>query len=148
MSRVSRFAAAAVMAGVVAVSGLTSGTGSAAAEGPSYNGGNCPGGMTCTHWCPGDPAIPGSQVLSWDWNICHDWYWNSEGIVDVNSSTIYPWSGVPHQVAPPPPPMGPAPAPLSPPPGMPFCSPRGALIIIPPICDEIGYDWPPGSLKR
>jgi hypothetical protein len=104
--------------------------------------------MTCTHWCPGDPAIPGSQVLTWDWNICHDWYWNSEGIVDVSTSTIYPWSGVPHQVAPPPAPMGPAPAPLSPPPGMPFCSPRGALIIIPPICDEIGYDWPPGSLKR
>jgi hypothetical protein len=38
--------------------------------------------------------------------------------------------------------------PLSPPPGMPFCSPRGSLIIIPPICDEIGYDWPPSSLRR
>ena len=148
MSRASRFAAAVVMAGAVAAAGLTLGAGTSAAEGPSYNGGNCPGGMTCTHWCPGDPAIPGSQVLSWDWNVCHDWYWNSEGIVDVNTSTIYPWSGVPHQVAPPPPPMGPAPAPLSPPPGMPFCSPRGSLIIIPPICDEIGYDWPPGSLKR
>ena len=147
MSRVSRLATAAI-AGAAAVTGLTLGSGTATAEGPSYQGGNCPAGQTCTHWCPGDPAIPGSQVLSWDWNVCHDWYWNSEGIVDVNSSTIYPWSGVPHQVAPPPPPMGPAPAPLSPPPGMPFCSPRGSLIIIPPICDEIGYDWPPGSLKR
>jgi hypothetical protein len=148
MSRASRFAAAAVMAGAVAVAGLTVGAGTSTAEGPSYNGGNCPGGMTCTHWCPGDPAIPGSQVLSWEPNICHDWYWNSEGIVDVSTSTIYPWSGVPHQVAPSPAPMGPAAAPLSPPPGMPFCSPRGALFIIPPICDEIGYDWPPGSLKR
>ena len=92
--------------------------------------------MTCTHWCPGDPAIPGSQVLSWDWNICHDWYWNSEGIVDVNTMTIYPWSGAPHQVAPPPLRSAPAPDPL--PPGIPFCSPRGSLIIIPPICDEIG----------
>jgi hypothetical protein len=147
MSRVSRLATAAI-AGAAAVTGLTLGSGTATAEGPSYQGGNCPAGQTCTHWCPGDPAIPGSQVLSWDWNVCHDWYWNSEGIVDVDSSTIYPWSGVPHQVAPPPPPMGPAPAPLSPPPGMPFCSPRGSLIIIPPICDEIGYDWPPGSLKR
>ncbi|HKV19153.1 MAG TPA: hypothetical protein VJR50_08970 [Mycobacterium sp.] len=147
MSRVSRLAAA-LIAGAAVVTGLTLGSGTATAEGPSYQGGNCPAGQTCTHWCPGDPAIPGSQVLSWDWNVCHDWYWNSEGIVDVNSSTIYPWSGVPHQVAPPPPPMGPAPAPLSPPPGMPFCSPRGSLIIIPPICDEIGYDWPPGSLKR
>jgi hypothetical protein len=96
------------MAGAVAVTGLTVGAGTSTAEGPSYNGGNCPGGMTCTHWCPGDPAIPGGQVLSWDWNVCHDWYWNSEGIVDVNTSTIYPWSGVPHQLAPPPAPMGPA----------------------------------------
>ena len=29
-----------------------------------------------------------------------------------------------------------------------LCSPRGALIIIPPICDEIGVDWPPGSLQN
>ena len=58
-----------------------------------------------------------------------------------------PTGAVPPPVAPPPP-VGPAPAPLAPPPGMPFCSPRGSLFIIPPICDEIGYDWPPGSLKR
>jgi hypothetical protein len=103
--------------------------------------------MTCTHWCPGDPAIPGSQVLSWDWNVCHDWYWNSKGIVDVDSSTIYPWSGVPHQVAPPAP-VAPAPPPEPLPPGTPFCSPRGALIIIPPICDEIGVDLPPGSVRN
>ena len=148
MSRASRFAAAVVMAGAVAAAGLPLGGGTPAAEGPSYNGGNCPGGMTCTHWCPGDPAIPGSQVLSWDWNVCHDsgHLGNSEGIVDVSTSTIYPWSGTPHQVAPPPLPMGPAPS-LSPPPGMPFCSPRGSLIIIPPICDEIGYQLAAGIVE-
>ncbi|MFY9920435.1 MAG: hypothetical protein WAL26_18880 [Mycobacterium sp.] len=86
-------------------------------------------------------------MLSWDWNICHDWYWNSEGIVDVSTSTIYPWSGTPHQVAPPPP-VAPAPPPEPLPPGTPFCSPRGALIIIPPICDEIGVDLPPGSVRN
>ena len=32
--------------------------------------------------------------------------------------------------------------------GHPFCSPAGVLIIIPPICDEIGVDWPPGSLQN
>jgi hypothetical protein len=42
--------------------------------------------------------------------------------------------------------LAPAP-PAPPPPPMPFCSPRGSLIIIPPICDEIGIDWPPGSLR-
>ncbi len=63
----------------------------AAAQGPSYQGGNCPPGLTCTHWCPGDPAIPGSQVLRWDPNVCHDWYWNSYGIVDVDAGVLYPW---------------------------------------------------------
>jgi hypothetical protein len=90
MSRFSQFATSVVVSGAVAITGLTLGAGISNAEGPSYQGGNCPSGMTCTHWCPGDPAIPGSQVLSWDWNICHDWYWNSEGIVDVSTSTIYP----------------------------------------------------------
>jgi hypothetical protein len=103
--------------------------------------------LTCTHWCPGDPAIPGGQVLSWDQNACHDWYWNSYGIVDVSTSTLYPWRGAPQQVAPPPPlPPAPPAAPL--PPGTPFCSPRGALIIIPPICDEIGVDLPAGSVHN
>jgi hypothetical protein len=147
MNRISRFATSVAVSGAVAVAGLTLGAGVATAQGPSYNGGNCPDGMTCTHWCPGDAAIPGSQVLSWDWNVCHDWYWNSEGIVDVATMTIYPWSGTPHQTAPPPPITNSAPAPMTKPPGTPFCSPRGSLIIIPPICDEIGVDWPPGSLR-
>ncbi|MCT7657736.1 hypothetical protein [Mycobacterium deserti] len=149
MKRLSRFATAVVVAGGMAAAGLASGTGTATAQGPSYNGGNCPQGMTCTHWCPGDPVPPGSQVVRWDWNVCHDWYWNSEGIVDVISNTMYPWSGAaPHPAAPPPPLVGTPPPPLQKPPGTPFCSPRGALIIIPPICDEIGVDWPPGSVRR
>lgn len=149
MERFTRLVAG-VGAGVaVAVAGLAAGAGTATAQGPSYQGGNCPPGMTCTHWCPGDPVPPGSQVLSWNWNACHDWYWNSYGIVDVTTSTMYPWSGDPHPAAPPPPPPpAPPPAPVQKPPGTPFCSPRGALIIIPPICDEIGVDWPPGSLRH
>jgi hypothetical protein len=100
MNRISRFATSVLVAGGLGLSGL--GLATATADGPSYQGGNCPSGLTCTHWCPGDPAIPGSQVLSWDWNVCHDWYWNSEGIVDVTTNTIYPWSGTPHAAAPPP----------------------------------------------
>ncbi|MGE0216884.1 hypothetical protein [Mycolicibacterium sp.] len=105
MNPLARLAAVAVAAGAV---GLCAATAPAASAqlGPSYQGGNCPAGQTCTHWCPGDPAIPGSQVLSWDWNVCHDWYWNSEGIVDVATNIIYPWRGTPHQ-APPPPAWGP-----------------------------------------
>ena len=63
MSRFSRFATSVVVSDAVAMTGLTLGAGISTAEGPSYQGGNCPSGMTCTHWCPGDPAIPGSQVL-------------------------------------------------------------------------------------
>jgi hypothetical protein len=85
-------------------------------------------------------------VLSWDWNVCHDWYWNSEGIVDVSTNMIYPWSGTPHEIGPPPP-LAPAPPPPPPAAPHPFCTPRGALIIIPPICDEIGVDLPPGSVR-
>jgi hypothetical protein len=139
MNRLSRIATTVA----VAAAGMALSAGTSMAEGPSYQGGNCPAGMTCTHWCPGDPAIPGSQVLSWDWNVCHDWYWTSEGIIDVTTNTIYPWSGVPHPAALPPP-LAPAPPP---PPPHPFCTPRGALIIIPPICDEIGVDLPPGSVS-
>jgi hypothetical protein len=88
MNRISRFAMTVLVSGGL---GLAAGTAQADPfSGPSYNGGNCPGGNTCTHWCPGDPLIPGSQVISWDWNICHDWYWNSEGVIDVNSNMIYP----------------------------------------------------------
>ncbi|VBA35977.1 hypothetical protein [Mycobacterium attenuatum] len=87
-------AVAATVAASFAVAVFASGT--AQADGPSYQGGNCPPGMTCTHWFPGDPAPPGSQVLSWDWNVPHDWYWNSEGIVDVTTKTMYPWRGSPH----------------------------------------------------
>ncbi|MFG1930052.1 hypothetical protein ACGFK1_05275 [Mycobacterium sp. NPDC048908] len=94
MNRLSRLATALVMSCGVSLSGL--GMTTAQADGPSYQGGNCPGSTTCTHWCPGDPLIPGSQVISWDWNICHDWFWNSEGVVDVNANVIYPWRGVPH----------------------------------------------------
>jgi hypothetical protein len=85
------------------------------AFGPSYGGGNCPPGIgTCTHWCPGDPAIPGSQVITWDWNVCHDWYWNSEGTVDIATNIVYPWHGVPHEAPPPPPPPAGPPPPLPP----------------------------------
>ena len=145
MNRIPRLAATFVVSGAVALAGLVMGAGTSTAQGPSYQGGNCPSGMTCTHWCPGDPAIPGGQVLSWDWNVCHDWYWNSDGIVDVTTNTIYPWSGVPRPAAPVPV-VAPAPPPAPLPPGTPFCSPRGSLIIIPPICDEIGVDMPPGSV--
>ena len=93
-------------------------------------------------WCPGqampnDPPRPDDQ-LNWDMSVCHTYYydWN----VFTHSAANY-WEGPNLFPTPIPPPPGP-------PPGTPFCTPRGALIIIPPICDEIGVDWPPGSLNN
>jgi hypothetical protein len=97
MNRFSRFATAVVVSGGISLAGLCTATAQADPfSGPSYQGGNCPGSVTCTHWCPGDPLIPGSQVITWDWNVCHDWFWNSEGVVDVEANVIYPWRGNPH----------------------------------------------------
>ncbi len=135
MKRIARVATTVIVSGGVALAGLGLATGTAQADpvwGPSYSGGNCPPGVgSCTHWCPGDPAIPGTEfgILTWDPNICHDWYWNSEGIVDINSNTVYPWRGAPHEAAPPPPPpSGPPPAPAPwpadcPPFNVPFLAP-------------------------
>lgn len=93
-------------------------------------------------WCPGqpmpnDPPRPPDQ-LNWDMSVCHTYYYDWD--VFTHSPVTY-WEGPNLFPTPIPPPPGP-------PPGTPFCSPRGALIIIPPICDEIGVDWPPGSLNR
>ncbi|TMS54157.1 hypothetical protein [Mycobacterium sp. DBP42] len=132
MDRIARLAAIAVAGGLV-VAGSGAAVGHAdPAFGPSYQGGNCPDGLTCTHWCPGDPPIPGSHVIAWDVNICHDWYWNSDGVVDIASNTIYPWHGVPHE-APPPPVLGPPPPPAPPQP-LPADCPPWSPILAPSRC--------------
>jgi hypothetical protein len=80
MNLIARMATTVIVSGGVGLAGLTLAAGTAQADpawGPSYAGGNCPAGVgSCTHWCPGDPAIPGSEfgMLSWDPDICHDWY--------------------------------------------------------------------------
>ncbi|SEQ74833.1 hypothetical protein SAMN04488583_3412 [Mycobacterium sp. 88mf] len=135
MGPVSRLAVVMAASGSLALSGLGLGAGAIHADpasGPSYEGGNCPGGLTCTHWCPGDPPIPGSQVITWDADICHDWYWNSEGVVDIASNTIYPWHGVPHE-APPPPVLGPR-QPPPPPQPLPVDCPPWSPILAPSRC--------------
>jgi len=93
-------------------------------------------------WCPGqplpnDPPRPPDQ-LNWDMSVCHTYYYAWD--VFTHSPANY-WEGPNLFPTPIPPPPGP-------PPGTPFCTPRGALIIIPPICDEIGVDWPPGTLSN
>lgn len=135
MKRIKRLATTLSVSGGLGLAALGLCAATAQADpvfGPSYQGGNCPDGVTCTHWCPGDPLIPGSQVITWDWNVCHDWYWNSEGTIDVATNIVYPWQGVPHQAAPPPA-VGP-PAPPPPPQPLPPDCPPWSPILAPSRC--------------
>lgn len=131
----SRLATAVAVSGGLALAGL--GLGSAAAQTPEVG----------HDWCPGQ-ALPFSNI-QWDMNVCHTWYTVPFGqgnvrMVDLQGNPLdsFILADAPAPVFAPPPP----PAPL--PPGTPFCSPRGSLFIIGPICDEIGVDLPPGSVRH
>ncbi len=138
MSRLSRLATLNVACGVLAAAGLTLGAQAAQAN---------PNQQPPNNWCPGQ-ALPFHNI-QWDMNVCHTWYYVPPGtgnvrMVDVAGNPL--GSFISADIAAPVYAPAPPPAPL--PPGTPFCSPRGSLIIIPPICDEIGVDMPPGSVKR
>ncbi|MDT5059276.1 MAG: hypothetical protein QOF66_7642, partial [Mycobacterium sp.] len=97
-------------------------------------------------WCPGQ-ALPFNNI-QWDMGVCHTWYTVPFGqgnvrMVDLQGNPLDSFisADIPAPMLTPPPPPPP------PPPGTPFCSPRGALIIIPPICDEIGVYLPTGTLQ-
>lgn len=99
-------------------------------------------------WCPGDGGPLGFENLGWDPTVCHVWYTVPFG---EGNTPIYDLQG--NAMASPvladvPPPVRTEPPAPPPGPPVPFCSPRGSLILIPPICDEIGVDIPPGSVNR
>jgi alkanesulfonate monooxygenase SsuD/methylene tetrahydromethanopterin reductase-like flavin-dependent oxidoreductase (luciferase family) len=138
MSRISRFATTVVISGGLALAGLGLAAGTAQAD---------PFAAQPHSWCPGQ-ALPFNNI-QWDTGVCHTWYTVPFGqgnvrMVDLHGNPLDSFisADLPAPMLTPPPPPPP------PPPGTPFCSPRGALIIIPPICDEIGVDLPPGSLQR
>lgn len=56
--------------------------------------GNCPRLQACTTWCPGDPN-PAGRPVPWDANVCHDYYWGSDGVHDVGNGAFYPWRTMP-----------------------------------------------------
>jgi hypothetical protein len=88
-------------------------------------------------WCPGQ-GVP-YRGIGWDMGVCHTWY-----IVPVGQGNV-PFGGTTNGsfvLADVPPPVFTPPPPAPPPPPHPFCTPRGGLIIIPPICDEIGVHVP------
>lgn len=122
----------------------------AAAAGLALNGGTAqadPQTAQPHSWCPGQ-ALPFSNI-QWDMGVCHTWYYTSFGkgnvrMVDLKGNALDSFISADG----PAPQLKPAYVPPPLPPGTPFCSPRGALIIIPPICDEIGVDLPHGSVQN
>jgi hypothetical protein len=138
MNPITRFATTVAVSGAVALAGLALGAGAAQAD---------PFPAQPHSWCPGE-ALPFNNI-QWDMGVCHTWYTVPFGqgnvrMVDLKGNPLDSFisADIPAPMLTPPPP----PPPL--PPGTPFCSPRGALIIIPPICDEIGVDLPPGSVRH
>jgi len=138
MNRTSRLATAVAVSGAIAAVGVAMSAATAQAN---------PYQAPTTTWCPGE-ALP-FQNIEWDMNGCHTWFMTPTGtgnvrMVDLQGSPLDSFisADIPAPILTPPPP--PAPLPF----GTPFCSPRGSLFIIGPICDEIGVDMPPGSVRR
>ena len=130
MNRASWLAAALLASSAVAVAGLALGAGTSQAD---------PNQAVGYNWCP-DQNVPPFPQIRWDMTVCHTYYVGPAGtgnvtMVDLRGNPIdsFVSADIPAPVFAPPPP----PAPRAP---HPFCTPRGALIIIPPICDEIGVD--------
>jgi hypothetical protein len=76
--------------------------------------------------------------MQWAMGVCHTWYEVPFGqgnvrMVDTHGNPVNSFVSADT----PAPVFTPPPSPPPPPPH-PFCTPRGNLIIIPPICDEIG----------
>jgi hypothetical protein len=87
-------------------------------------------------WCPGQGLpFPGIQ---WDMGVCHTWYEVPFGQGNVRMNDVHGNPVSSFVSADIPAPVFNAPPSPPPPPPHPFCTPRGNLIIIPPICDEIG----------
>jgi len=135
---VAWFATAAVVSGAVAVAGFALSPGTSQADSNQAVG---------YSWCPNQKVPPFPQIR-WDMTVCHTYYVVPAGtgnvkMVDLRGNSIdsFVSADIPAPVFAPPSP----PQPQSP---HPFCTPRGALIIIPPICDEIGVDLPPGSVNH
>jgi hypothetical protein len=118
--------ARALLAGSLAVIGAGVVTGTAQAE---------PFAAQPHSWCPGQ-GLP-FRGIEWDMGVCHTWYIVPVGQGNVrfagSTNGSFVAADVPTPVFTPPPPPPPSPQPPHP-----FCTPRGGLIIIPPICDEIG----------
>jgi hypothetical protein len=131
---VKKAIAGALLAGTLAATGTGLATGIAQAD--PYN----PNADPAHSWCPGQ-ALPFREIV-WNMGVCHTWYIVPPGTGNVrmndvhgNPNNSFVSADIPAPIFTPPPPPPPSPP-------HPFCTPRGALFIVGPICDEIGVHQP------
>jgi hypothetical protein len=60
---------------------------------PSAQAAPCPHLQACTTWCPGQPR-PAGRPIPWDANVCHNYYWDSYGVHDIDTGAFYAWRGM------------------------------------------------------
>ena len=75
--------------GLIVVAGLAAAALVAAPSATASQG--CPRLQACTTWCPGDPN-PAGRPIPWDTAVCHNYYWDSYGLHDVDNGAFYKWS--------------------------------------------------------
>jgi len=52
-------------------------------------------GAAQAQWCPGDPPNWAPRFATWDWSVCHNYHYVSDGVVDDDTGILYPYSGDP-----------------------------------------------------
>ena len=80
----------AALLGIAATLLLWGGSGLAA---PDAQAAPCPAYKACTTWCPGQPN-PAGRPVPWDTNVCHNYYWDSYGVHDIDTGTLYKWANM------------------------------------------------------
>lgn len=69
-----RFALATLLTGVGAASAL----GLASTASATYGAGEGPiDAWSNYEWCPGDPIMQSDNAVTWDWNTCHRWHYQT-----------------------------------------------------------------------
>ena len=61
---------------------------------PTAQAAPCPGGHSCMQWWPGQPN-PAGRPVPWDANVCHDYYWDYDGVHDIGTGQFYAWRSMP-----------------------------------------------------
>lgn len=75
-NRLKKVIAGVLLSGVGAAAGLGLAAGTANADGAGEGEGAIDA-WSNFEWCPGDPIMQSDEPVTWDWNVCHFWHYQS-----------------------------------------------------------------------